>query len=140
MRFAMVESATREVSSAAAVKVALVEDSFRHEALFYSGDDGFLQGTLPFVSEALAANEPVLVAVDEQRANLLRQALGEDAERLRFLDMEELRNPARMIPAWREFISAHAAEGRSVRCIGESVWPGRSGAELEECERHEALL
>src|ERR1700759_4203076 len=99
----MVESATREMSSAAAVKVALVEDSFRHEALFYSGDDGFLQGVLPFVSEALTANEPVLVAVSEARADLLMHALGEDAERVRFLDMDEWgRNPARLIAEWQE--------------------------------------
>jgi anti-sigma regulatory factor (Ser/Thr protein kinase) len=137
----MVQSPTRETSSAAAVKVALVEDSFRHEALFYSGDDGFLQGTLPFVTEALAASEPVLVAVGEQRAELLRHALGEATERVRFLDMHELgRNPARLIPAWQEFLSEHAAEGRSVRGIGEPTWPDRSDAELDECERHEALL
>ena len=41
-------------SPGGAVKVALVEDSFRHEALFYSGEDGLPAGTLPFVTEALA--------------------------------------------------------------------------------------
>lgn len=137
----MAQSATRELSQATAVKVALVEDAFHHEALFYSGEDGFLQGTLPFIADALAAEEAVLVAVGEQRAGLLRRALGEDAERVRFLDVRELgRNPARVIPAWRELIAESTAEGRSVRGIGETVWPGRSAAELEECRRYEALL
>ncbi len=137
----MAQSATRELSQAAAVKVALVEDAFHHEALFYSGEDGFLQGTLPFIADALAADQAVLVAVGEQRADLLRRALGEDAERVRFLDVRELgRNPARVIPAWRKLLAESAAEGRSVRGVGETVWLGRSAAELEECRRYECLL
>jgi anti-sigma regulatory factor (Ser/Thr protein kinase) len=137
----MAQSATRELSLAAAVKVALVEDAFHHEALFYNGEDGFLQGTVPFITEALAADQAVLVAGGEQRADLLRRALGGDAERVRFLDVGELgRNPARVIPAWRRFLAESAAEGRSVRGVGETVWPGRSAAELEECRRYEGLL
>lgn len=130
-----------QLPSAAAVKVALVEDSFRHEALFYNGEDGFLRGTLPFVREGLLAGEPLLVAVGERRAALLRDALGVDAERVRFVDLCEVgRNPARMIPAWREFLAEHAAHPRGVRAISEPVWPGRSAAELDECARHESLL
>ncbi len=126
---------------AAAVKVALVGDSFHHAALFYSGEDGFLQGTLPFIADALAAEEAILVAVGEERSDLLKHALGEDAGRVSFLDTCELgRNPARVIPAWRKFLAENAAEGRTVSGIGETVWAGRSAAELEECRRYEALL
>lgn len=124
-----------------AVKVALVQDSFRHEALFYNGEDGFLRGTLPFVREGLKAEEPVLIAVRDERAALLQRALAGDASRVCFLDMSALgRNPGRVIPAWREFVIEHAHEERAVRGIGEPVWPGRSDAELDECERHESLL
>jgi anti-sigma regulatory factor (Ser/Thr protein kinase) len=137
----MVEHGTGPSPSAGAVKVALVEDSFRHEALFYNGDDGFLQGTLPFIVEGLGADEPVLVAVGPQRTELLKRALGERAGRVQFVDMHELgRNPARVIPAWREFLAEHAARGRPLRGIGEPVWAGRTPAEIDECERHEALL
>jgi anti-sigma regulatory factor (Ser/Thr protein kinase) len=48
------------------------------------------------------------------------------------------RNPARIIPFWRDFVDAQG--GRSVRGIGEPVWPGRSAAEIDECRRHESLL
>ncbi len=121
--------------------MALVEDSFRHEALFYNGEDGFLRGTLPFVADALEAGEPVLVAVRDERAALLQRALADDAAHVRFVDMQALgRNPARVIPAWREFLAEHAGDGRPVRGIGEPVWPRRSGAELDECVRHESLL
>jgi anti-sigma regulatory factor (Ser/Thr protein kinase) len=65
----------------------------------------------------------------------------DDAERVRFTDMHLLgHNPARMIPAWREFLDAQAPDGRSVRGIGEPIWAGRSPAELTECQRHESLL
>jgi anti-sigma regulatory factor (Ser/Thr protein kinase) len=121
--------------------VALVEDSFRHEALFYNGEEGFLRGTLPFIGEALAADEPVLVAVREERAEPLRRVLGADAARVRFADMRELgRNPARVIPAWRDFLAGQGGDESPVRGIGEPVWPGRSDPELDECHRHESLL
>ena len=48
------------------------------------------------------------------------------------------RNPACIIPAWREFLR-DAGPGPIVG-IGEPVWPGRSDAELVECSRHESLL
>ena len=34
-------------------------------------------------------------------------------------------NPARIIPAWQEFVAEHAAPGRRVRGIGEPIWAGR---------------
>lgn len=137
----MVGQKLQERSPEGAVKVALVQDSFRHEALFYNGEDGFLRGTLPFVHEGLQAGEPVLVAVRDERAAALQRALADDAPRVRFVDMSALgRNPGRVIPAWREFVAEHAEGNRPVRGIGEPVWPGRSDAELDECERHESLL
>ena len=137
----MVGQKLRARSHAGAVRVALVEDSFHHEALFYSGEEGFLRGTLPFVQDGLRAGEAVLVAVTAARAKALEAALGDDAAAVRFIDMRELaRNPARVIPAWRSFLNEHADDDAPVRGIGEPVWPGRSEAELEECVRHESLL
>ena len=55
--------------------------------------------------------------------------------------MERLgRNPARIIPAWRDFVAAPAGRGRPVRGIGEPIWPGRHAEELAECQLHEAIL
>ena len=114
---------------------------FRHEALFYAGPADFLQGVVPFVTGALHAREPVLVAVAPANAELLRGALGDDGRGVHFLDMRALgANPARIIPAWRRFLAEHAADGRPARGIGEPVWPGRTAAELSECRSHEQLL
>jgi anti-sigma regulatory factor (Ser/Thr protein kinase) len=114
---------------------------YRHEALFYSGIEGFLDGTLPFIREAVRLGEPILVVVSPVKIALLREALGDDASSVEFAEMGAVGvNPARIIPAWRAFVSAHAGEGRSLRGIGEPIYPERSAAELSECHRHEALL
>jgi hypothetical protein len=112
---------------------------FQHQALIYEGADQYLGGTLPFLRTALEAGEPALVAVREERAKLLKAALGAEADRVRFLPIEEVgRNPARVSVLWRDFVEASG--GRPGRGIGESVWTGRSRAALDECHRHEALL
>jgi anti-sigma regulatory factor (Ser/Thr protein kinase) len=112
---------------------------FHHQALFYAGEAGFVRGTLPFIAEALSAEEPVLVTVRSALGAKLRDTLGVDGERVSFADMVVLgRNPARLIPIWRQFLEEH--EGQPVRGVSESIWPGRSAAELTECERHEALM
>jgi anti-sigma regulatory factor (Ser/Thr protein kinase) len=112
---------------------------FQHEALIYDGHDEYLAGTLPFLRAALEAGEPTLVAVGEAQSELLEAELGAEAEGMRFLNMREVgRNPASIIPLWREFVDESG--GRSVRGIGEPVWADRSPAALDECQRHEALL
>ncbi len=117
------------------------EQAFRHEALLYAGEDEFVAATLPFIGEALAAGDPVLVIVDERKVARLRSELAGDAAGVQFADMAEVgANPARIIPAWRQFLEARAEPGRRVWGIGEPIWAGRSAAELVEAQRHEALL
>ena len=120
---------------------ATPHSGFRHEALLYEGDEAFLAGTVPFVRDAVVNGGAVLVALCEQKTALMREALGADAEAVSFAPMEDLgRNPARILPAWRDFVAGHAGSDRPVRGIGEPVWPGRTTAEIDECHRHEALL
>jgi anti-sigma regulatory factor (Ser/Thr protein kinase) len=112
---------------------------FRHEAFFYAGEGQFLEGTSAFVRGALDADEPVLVVVSARKIDLLRGQLGADAREVRFADMDDVGlNPARIIPAWTDFVAEHA--GRPVSGIGEPIWAARSPAELVECQRHESLL
>jgi anti-sigma regulatory factor (Ser/Thr protein kinase) len=118
-----------------------IRHRFRHKALFYEGVDGFMASMLPFVRDGVAAGEPVMVAVDEQKIALLEQGLGDDAGAVHFVEMRGLgKNPGCIIPAWREFVAEAAADGRRARGIGEPVWAGRSADEISECHQHEALL
>ncbi|MDQ6719952.1 MAG: sensor histidine kinase [Candidatus Dormibacteraeota bacterium] len=115
--------------------------SFRHEALMYAGDAEFLAGTVPFILDGLTAGEPILVVERPEKADLLRAELGVDADAVQFADMLEVgANPARIIPAWHDFVARHGGPGRPVRGIGEPIWRGRGPAELTECQRHESLL
>jgi anti-sigma regulatory factor (Ser/Thr protein kinase) len=112
---------------------------FHHEAVFYAGDEEYLAGLMPDLCEAIDGGGTILAAVAEDKVALLRGGLGADVDRVRFTDMERLgRNPACIIPAWREFM-ATASSGPRLG-IGEPAWPGRSDAELVECRRHESLL
>lgn len=114
---------------------------FRHEALLYGDGDEFLAGTVPFVRDGLWADEPVMVAVGKAKTTALRRELGDDADAVQFVDMEALgRNPARIIPAWHEFVAGRGSMKGPIRGIGEPIWPGRTPAEVVECHHHEALL
>src|ERR1044071_9758999 len=85
---------------------------FRHEALFYVDDDELLAALLPDVREALARDAGVLIALPRAPARVVREALGPTAHDVAFADMEEIgRNPGRLIPAWRDFVQAHAGNG-----------------------------
>jgi anti-sigma regulatory factor (Ser/Thr protein kinase) len=113
--------------------------AFRHEVMLYDSAETFVDGAAPFIRDAVAAGEPIMVAIGAEKIDLLRSRLGEDADRVVFADMAELgANPARIIPAWQEFFNANA--GSPMRGIGEPIWADRSATELVECQCHEALL
>jgi anti-sigma regulatory factor (Ser/Thr protein kinase) len=115
--------------------------AFRHDAVFYEGKRGFLHAVLPFVEAAVDRDEPVLVAVLPDREQALRAGLGVASARVEFVDMRLAgRNPARIIPVWREFLARHGCSGKPLNGVGEPVWAERTSAEIAECQRHESLL
>lgn len=133
-------AATRSLPPVERLAAAVAaHQEYRHECLLYRGPEAFTAAVVPFVRDGLALGQPVMVAVAEPRLQALRDALGDDAHRVIFADMSELgRNPARLIQACLEFTSRTA--GQPVRGVGEPIWAGRSGAELVECQLHEALM
>lgn len=114
---------------------------FSHEALFYGGLEDFVRQTSGFIRGGLEADEPVFVVVAGPKIDALRQALGADHAQVRWADMAEVgANPARIIPAWREFVDACVQPGWPARGIGEPISAERSPDEMVECQRHESLL
>ena len=112
--------------------------SYRHEAFLHSGQDELLATTTDFVDEALALDQPVVVALTPRTLAPLRAAVGKDAP-VHWVDMAELgANPGRILPALQSFVEQHA--GRPVRAVGTPVWAGRRPEEVAECQVHEALL
>ena len=115
--------------------------AYRHEAFFYADRDEFMDGTLGFIRESVAAEEPILVVLSAEKLDALQTELGGDADRVLFADMEEVGiNPRGSSPAWQDFVAGHARDDRQARGVGEPIWAARSPAELAECQRHEALL
>jgi anti-sigma regulatory factor (Ser/Thr protein kinase) len=118
-----------------------VDAAFRHEALLYAGDDEFVASTTSFIRDGLTNDEPTLVVVSAKKIEMLKENLGPDARAVLFADMNNVGlNPARIIPAWRDFVAEYGAGGRRLRGIGQPIWKGRGPAELVESQRHEALL
>jgi anti-sigma regulatory factor (Ser/Thr protein kinase) len=109
--------------------------------MLYAGREQFVVGIASFIRDGLAAGEPTLVMVKSDKIGWLRDELQGEADSVQFADMDKIgRNPARIIPAWREFANANAKPGHGVRGIGEPIWAGRSPTELVECQHHESLL
>jgi anti-sigma regulatory factor (Ser/Thr protein kinase) len=114
---------------------------FRHEALFYSGEEEFVAAAAAFIRAARADDAATLVVVSARKIERLCEELGDEADDVRFADMVDVgSNPARIIPAWREFVDEHGGTGRPLRGIGEPIWAGRGDAEVVECQHHESLL
>jgi DNA-binding PadR family transcriptional regulator/anti-sigma regulatory factor (Ser/Thr protein kinase) len=114
--------------------------AFVHPGLFYRDAADYLAGTVPFIVEGLLAGEPVAVSVPRANLELIRDELGREASRVHLLDMEVAgRNPGRIISTiLMAFVQAHA--GRTVRIIGEPIWPSRTSTEYPACAQHEALI
>lgn len=125
----------------ATTETAAPADVFRHEAMLYAGLADFVAGTVPFITDGLSAGEPVLVAAEPAKLDLVREELDGDADRVRFADLADVgRNPSRIIPVWHDFVDECGRGGQRVRGIGEPIWAGRTSAEIVECQMHESLL
>jgi len=122
-------------------RFARAHRTYRHECWLYRGDTEFVDMVVPFIRDGLAREQPILVAVPEPRLHALRDALGDDAAGVAWADMAGLgANPARIIPAWQEFLDKHRGDRRPVRGIGQPIWVGRGQAEIVEAQFLEALL
>lgn len=120
---------------------ARTRQSYRHEAFLWHDAARYTDALVDFVEDGLAADEVVMVALVPAHTEWLRDGLGSYAKEVTFVDMAELgRNPARIIPAWQQFVGSHSSYGRPTRGVGEPIWAGRRAAEVVECQLHEALL
>lgn len=120
---------------------APTHDGYTHAAMFYGRPDEFMHGTLEFILAGTATGDPTLVVLSREKIDALQSALGDRADAVVFADMAEVgANPARIIPAWQDFLDEHRASARRLRGIGEPISAARGHTELAECERSEALL
>jgi anti-sigma regulatory factor (Ser/Thr protein kinase) len=118
---------------------ALPAEALAHQALFYRGDEDYVDGVLRFITPGAEAGEPIAIAVPKPKAVVLQERLRTLSPDIELLNMLELgRNPARIIPAVHAMLARHG--DRRLHYVGEPIWPGRSPAEIREATRHEALI
>lgn len=110
-----------------------------HLALFYGDLQEYVAGILNFAAPAVAADEPVAVAVPGPKGALLERRLRALGATPEIFDMVDLgRNPGRIIPAVETMLDRH--RGRRLHYVGEPIWAGRPPEEICEATRHEALI
>lgn len=117
-------------------------DLFRHRVLVYGSDDEYVASVVPFLLEGIASSDAVLAAPSKRQGGLLRDALGEDAKHVEFLDSAQwyrsLRGAAN---GYRSLVKERFDGGAPwIRIIGDAVWAGRSAPEVAEWFRYESMV
>jgi AcrR family transcriptional regulator len=113
-----------------------------HEAMVYSSEEEFLGRLVPFLRDGVAADQPVTVVLMPNKAALLRDALGHDAQGVSFLDASALyRRPALAIAEYRQRLDAQLSQPNPglVRVLGEIEF-GRSEQEHTRWTRYESVF
>ena len=113
-----------------------------HRVLIYGSEDEYLESALPFLLGGIARSEGVLCVPTKWQGDLLREALGDDAHRVEFLDSSEwyrsLRDAA---GGYLSFVRERFERGTPwVRILAEAVWADRSDAEVAEWFRYELIV
>jgi anti-sigma regulatory factor (Ser/Thr protein kinase) len=111
-----------------------------HRALIYGSEQEFMDFALPFLEEAIAAEEPTLVAVQERSVENLRAALGGAPPGVTLFSVEQWYDTsARSREKFGRWIADRADRGR-VRLIGEPPWAVGHEAQVRDWARHESVL
>ncbi len=114
---------------------------FVHSAFIYQSQQEYLEFVSRFVSDGLAMDEAVMVAVPSEQLALLHDALGTGGSSadLQMVDITEVaRNPSRLMAMEGAFVDDHPDQ--RVRIVSQVAWPGRTDEELVACVEHEALV
>jgi CheY-like chemotaxis protein len=113
----------------------------RHEALIYSSADDLVAGAVPFLRQGLARDEHLLVILREEGCAVLRRALGKDATRVEFADVDAwYRSPEHALAQYGLYFGDHLGRGAPrVRVVAEVIWPSSSAAvDIAGWKRYEA--
>ncbi|HEV7898630.1 MAG TPA: MEDS domain-containing protein, partial [Planosporangium sp.] len=115
--------------------------SLVHQALLYQDAQQFLAAVLPFITEGLDRDEPVLAVTTETNCDLLRGELGRAAENVRFVEPARWYDaPGRTMAACHRYVQERRDGRERVRVIGEPVWSGWNQLETAGWKRFEAGL
>ncbi|MDX6425584.1 MAG: hypothetical protein QOD52_989 [Gaiellaceae bacterium] len=115
----------------------------RHEALVYSSPDELTAGALPFLQQGLVSDDHLLVILREAGRTVLQQALGEDAARVTFADVDEwYQSPEHAFERYTDYLDDQIERGvHRVRVVAEVLWPESfETADVARWKRYEAQI
>jgi anti-sigma regulatory factor (Ser/Thr protein kinase) len=96
------------------------EHPLRHDAFVYESDDEYVARSVSFLREGLEAGEGVMVANARAGLDLMREALGPDADRVTFVDTTyTYTRPARALSAYNGAFSERLREVPTVRAVAD---------------------
>ena len=114
----------------------------KHRVLEYGSDDEYLLTAIPFLTEGIAVSDCVLAVTATRHAGLIRDALGNSAQQVEFLDAADWYSSLRSAAiGYRAFLKERYERGAPwIRILGEPVWTGRSEKQLADWFRYESII
>ncbi|HEY4428260.1 MAG TPA: sensor histidine kinase [Solirubrobacteraceae bacterium] len=115
------------------------EHRLRHHGFIYESDDEYVARSVGFLEEGLEAGEACLVGNTRDGNAIMREALGENAERVTFYDVGSLyTRPARSLATYNRTFLEQLQAAPSVRAVANGQF-GRTPLEWNEWATYEAL-
>lgn len=114
----------------------------QHSAFLYSTDEQYGETMGAFLLEGIARGEAVLALTTKHNIDLLRDALGDEAHRVEFVQSTDwLTTPSDALEEFSAFCTNKLTGGSAwVRFIAEPIWKGRSDDEVLLWTRFESLF
>jgi anti-sigma regulatory factor (Ser/Thr protein kinase) len=112
----------------------------RHSAFVYDSEDEYVARSVRFLREGLEAGEGAIVANLRPGLAAMREALGSDADQVRFVDVSSTyTRPAQTLAAYHQVYAEQLQETPSLRAVGD-VQFGLDPEEWDLWTGYEAVL
>jgi transcriptional regulator with XRE-family HTH domain len=115
---------------------------FGHRVLTYPSDDGFVAGSIPFLTEGIDASHALLAVTTKAKTDLIRDSLEDRAEQVEFADWADwYRSPQEAMRRYGAFMTQKLGTGATwIRVVAEAAWQGDSDADIAAWTRYESLV
>jgi anti-sigma regulatory factor (Ser/Thr protein kinase) len=96
------------------------DTALRHNALVYESEDEYLGRAIPFLRAGLEADEGAIVAHNRAGIGMMRDALGDDAAHVRFVDVSAAyTRPARALAAYHAVYAQQLQQTPTLRAVAD---------------------
>src|SRR5690349_5856983 len=115
-------------------------EQLRHNALVYGSRDEYVARAVPFLREGLEAGEGAIVANTRPGLAAMREALGQDAVHVTFVDVSSAyTRPARTLAAYHKVYAEQLRKTATLRAVAD-VQIGPDTGEWEMWMGYEAIF